>query len=138
MSANPRFDTLRRFAKLIAVLVEYKNARQVPGEGLRRWFEGHLYELVVWYRPDAKTVEGFQILYRLNGKERALTWREGEGFDHAQVDSGTQSPFKNLTPILLPNGSIPWPRVIEEFAEGSAALEPDLRDFVRRRLEAQV
>ena len=119
------------------MLVEYKNARQVPGQGLRRWFEGHLYELVVWYRPDATTIEGFQILYQLMGKERALTWRAGEGFDHAQVDSGTQSPFKNLTPILLPTGSIPWPQVRQDFAAGGSALEPELRDFVRQRLEAQ-
>lgn len=119
------------------MLVEYRNARQVPGEGRRRWFEGHPDELVVWYRPDEKTVAGFQILYRLNGREHALTWREGEGFDHARVDSGTQSPLKNLTPILLPNGSIPWPRVRQEFDAGSEALEPELRDFVRRRLEAQ-
>jgi hypothetical protein len=135
--ANLRFDRPRGFAKAAVVLVEYRKVRQVPGQGLRRWFEGHLYELVVWYRPDEKTVAGFQILYRLNGRERALTWREGEGFDHAQVDSGTQSPLKNLTPILLPDGSIPWPRVLQEFDEGSGALEPELRDFVRRRLEAQ-
>ncbi len=119
------------------MLVEYKNARQVPGQGLRRWFEGHLHELVVWYRPDEKTIEGFQILYRLNGKARALTWREGEGFEHAQVDSGTQSPFKNMTPIPLPSGSIPWPQVLREFDDGSGALEPELRAFVRQRLEAQ-
>lgn len=119
------------------MLVEYKNVRQVPGQGWRRWFEGPLYELIVWYQPDGKTIEGFQILYRLKGQEHALTWREGEGFDHARVDSGTQSPLKNLTPILLPNGSIPWPQVRQEFAAGGGALEPELRDFVGRRLEAQ-
>ncbi len=137
LAANPRFDRRRGFAKAAAVLVEYKNVRQVPGQGLRRWFEGNLSELVVWYRPDAKTVEGFQILYRTQGLERALTWREGEGFDHSQVDSGTSSPFKNLTPILLPNGTIPWPRILADFAADSAALEPELRAFVQRRLEAQ-
>jgi hypothetical protein len=119
------------------VLVEYQNVRQVPGSGRRRWFEGEHSELVVWYRPDAQTVEGFQILYRLQGHERALTWREGEGFDHSQVDSGSASPFKNLTPILLPNGAIPWAQVRADFATDSAALEPELRDFVRQRLEAQ-
>lgn len=119
------------------MLVEYKKVRQVPGQGLRRWFEGNLYDLVVWYRPDARTVEGFQIHYRLTGGERALTWREGEGFEHSLVDSGTQSPLKNLTPILLPDGSVPWSRILEEFDGNSGALEPELRDFVRRRLEAQ-
>lgn len=119
------------------MLVEYKNVRQEPGSGPRRWFESPRGELVVWYRPDAKTIEGFQILYRLKGGERALTWREGEGFNHARVDDGEPSPLKNLTPILLPNGSIPWPQVRAEFAADGGALEPALRDFVRQRLEAQ-
>lgn len=118
------------------MLVEYKNVRQEPGKGLRRWFEGNLFELVVWYRPD-RTVEGFQILYRHKGRERALTWREGGGFSHSRVDNGTESPLKNLTPILLPNGSIPWPDVLREFDESSGTLEPDLRALVRQRLEAQ-
>ena len=118
------------------MLVEYKNVRQEPGKGQRRWFEGGLYELVVWYRPD-RTVEGFQILYRGEQNERALTWREGEGFQHSRVDDGTESPLKNLTPILLPNGSIPWDRVRKEFDENCATLEPELRAFVRQRLEAQ-
>ena len=119
------------------MLVEYKNVRQVPGQGPRRWFEGDLYELVVWYRPDAVAIEGFQIIYRLKGDERALTWREGEGFNHAQVDSGEQTPLKNMTPILLPNGTIPWPQVVADFAGSSGTLEPGLRTFVRSRLEAR-
>jgi len=118
------------------VLVEFKNVRQESGKGLRRWFEGGLYELVVWYRPDG-SVEGFQILYRQEQNERALTWRETEGFKHSRVDNGTGSPLKNLTPILLPNGSIPWPHVLQEFDDNSATLEPELRTFVRQRLEAR-
>ncbi len=116
------------------MLVEYKNVRQEPGKGLRRWFEGNLYELVVWYRPD-RTVEGFQILYRLNIAERALTWRVDAGFRHSRVDDGTGSPFKNLSPLLLPNGEIPWPQVLRDFDASSGSLEPELRGFVRQRLE---
>jgi hypothetical protein len=118
------------------VLVEFKNVRQEPGKGLRRWFEDNLYELVVWYRPEG-SVLGFQIHYHLKQSERALTWREGEGFTHSRVDSGTGSPLKNLVPILLPNGSIRWGEVLREFDESSATLEPDLRSFVRQRLEAR-
>jgi hypothetical protein len=119
------------------VLVEFKNVRQEPGKGPRRWFEGSLYELVVWYRPDAVTIDGFQIIYQRDQQERALTWRAGEGFRHGRVDAGTESPLKNLTPIVLPNGSIPWPEVLGEFDTHAATLEPALRDFVRARLEAR-
>jgi hypothetical protein len=118
------------------VLVEYKNVRQEPGKGSRRWFEDGVYELVVWYLPDG-SVEGFQIHYNNKMAERALTWREAEGFTHSWVDSGTASPLKNLAPILLPDGSIPWQEVLAEFDGSSAALEPGLRAFVRQRLEAR-
>ena len=118
------------------MLVEFKNVRQELGKGLRRWFEGEHYELVVWYQPDAVTIDGFQIIYYHEQKERALTWRAAEGFRHGRVDDGTGSPLKNLTPIVLPNGSIPWPLVRREFDENCAALEPGLREFVRARLEA--
>ena len=118
------------------MLVEYKNVRQEPGQGLRRWFEGIQFELVVWYRAD-RTVEGFQILYCRNLIERALTWREGGGFTHSRVDNGTGSPLKNPSPILLPNGSIPWSQVLSDFDGNSGSLEPELRAFVRSRLEAR-
>jgi hypothetical protein len=45
--------------------------------------------------------------------------------------------MKNLAPILLPNGRIPWAQVVKEFEESSAELEPDLRAFIRQRLEAR-
>ncbi len=135
-AGNPRFDRRGASAKLFGVLVEFKNVRQEPGSGQRRWFEGDLYELVVWYRPD-RTVEGFQILYVGDNDERALTWREGQGFQHSRVDDGTTSPWKNLAPILLPDGSIPWPRVRREFDENSGSLEPELRSLIRQRLEVQ-
>ena len=118
------------------MLVEYKNVRQEPGQGWRRWFEGKGFELVVWYGAD-RTVKGFQILYRRNLVERALTWREDGGFAHSRVDNGTGSPLKNLTPILLPNGSVPWPDILREFDENGGSLEPKLRAFVRQRLEAR-
>ena len=119
------------------MLVEFKNVRQEPGKGSRRWFEGNHYELVVWYQPDAVTIDGFQIIYHHEQKERALTWRAGEGFQHGRVDDGTGSPLKNLTPIVLPNGSVPWTEVLREFDENGSALEAGLRDFVRARLEAR-
>jgi hypothetical protein len=117
------------------VLEEFKNVRQEPGRR-RRWFQGNLCELVVWYRTDGP-VEGFQIHYYSGNEQRALTWRAGEGFTHSLVDNGSGSPLKNVAPILLPNGGIPWAEVIGEFDGGSTTLEADLRAFVLQRLEAR-
>ena len=44
------------------MLSEIKNARQVPGEGKRRWFRDDDFDLIIWY-DDSDTVFGFQLCY---------------------------------------------------------------------------
>lgn len=121
---------------MTGVLVEIKNVRQEPGVGRRRWFECHGYELVVWYRTGGE-VQGFQVMYQREGRDYALTWREGEGFKHDWIDGGNDSPLKNLTPVLTPAGPIPWSLVGREFAAQGQSLEEELRRFVQQRLEAR-
>lgn len=116
------------------MLVEYQNARQEAVPSRRRWFEDEGFDLVVWYGPQAQT-EGFQIIYSVDDGERALTWREGRGFEHSDIDPGDASPLKNLTPILNPDGAVPWARIRNEFSRRSQGLEPGLRRWVERRLE---
>ncbi|WP_438482485.1 hypothetical protein [Oleiharenicola lentus] len=118
------------------MLKEYKHVRQPVGEGRRRWFEGKVLELIVWYGA-SEAVAGFQILYRTREGERALTWREGKGFFHSRVDNGTMAPMKNLTPILLPHESVPWDKLVVEFERAGAELEPELRSLVHARLVEQ-
>jgi hypothetical protein len=118
------------------VLIEYKNVRQSVGEGRRRWFEGKVLELIVWYAAD-DAVEGFQLLYRTKEGERALTWHATTGFSHSRVDNGTMAPMKNLTPILLPHDAVPWEKLIAEFARSSAELEPGLRELVQTHLQTR-
>jgi hypothetical protein len=118
------------------VLKEYRNVKQEP-QGRRRWFEDEDLELIVWYSP-AGSVTGFQICYEAeDGRERALTWRAGEGFDHARVDLGGTNPFKNLTPILLPDTAVPWVPITELVRSRSEPLEAELRELVLARLVAR-
>ena len=87
-------------------------------------------DLIVWYDA-ANQPEGYQICYRGDDRrERALTWHTGQGFSHARVDAGDTRPDKNLTPILVKDGAVPWERVRAEFSERAASLEPGLRDWV--------
>lgn len=77
---------------------------------------------------------GFQICYNNGKAERALTWRDGAGFAHNAIDSGSQSPMSNQTPILLPGGKAPWAQLRRLFEEVSDNLEPDLRTIIREKL----
>ncbi len=118
------------------VLREYQNVRQEPGRR-RRWFEGEELELIVW-ETTAGGIEGFQLCYvARDGAGRALTWRAGEGFVHARVDEGDTSPFKNETPVLRPDGAVPWAELAALFRNAGAALDTPLRELVLARLAAR-
>jgi len=118
------------------VLKEYQNVRQEPGRR-RRWFEGEELELIVWETP-VGGVEGFQLCYvARDGGGRALTWRPGAGFAHTRVDEGDASPLKNETPVLMPDGAVPWTELTALFSKAGAALETPLRELVLARLAAR-
>jgi len=104
--------------------------------GRRRWFEDAELELVVWH-DEAGAVAGFQLIYWQKDGERALTWRPGAGFSHSRVDSGSNSPLKNESPILHPDGVVPWHQMESLFQDKSAALEAPLREMVLARLKAR-
>lgn len=109
--------------------------RQEPVEGHRRWFDDDVLplELIVWYDVGG-AVEGFQICYDLGAGEHALTWRPERGFAHSRVDSGSEGPYANRTPILTADGAVPWEDIARRFAGSAAGLEPGLRDLVSGRL----
>lgn len=94
-------------------------------------------ELIVWYRGEEE-LDGFQLCYPgADRRERALTWRVGRGFSHAMVDAGDARPDKNLTPVLVPDGAVPWAKLETEFAVRAAGIEPAVRDFVIERMKGR-
>jgi hypothetical protein len=112
------------------MLVELPNVKQEGGIKRRRWFQGEGMELILWY-DGAGTPEGFQLCYVApDRKERALTWRPGRGFTHEEVQGGGTRPDKNMSPILVRDGVVPWALVRGEFERHSAGLEPAVRDYV--------
>lgn len=112
------------------MLVELTNVKQESGVVRRRWFQGDGMELIVWY-DRADVTQGYQICYLAkDGKERALTWRPDFGFTHAEVKSGDTRPDKNMTPILVKDGAVPWSLVQDEFVRRSGELEPAIRNYV--------
>jgi hypothetical protein len=121
---------------LADVLHEIKGVKQERVPGRRRWFESDGLELVVWLAPDDE-IDGFQLCYALGRGEHALTWRVDGGFVHSAVDAGDASPLKNETPILQPDGEVPWSELGRVFGERSAELEPQLRHFIAAKLESR-
>lgn len=113
---------------------EFKAVRQEP-RGHRRWFEASDIELVVWHDDHGRHA-GFQLLYQQEHEERALTWLPATGFAHSRVDSGDELT-KKQSPILIPDGAVPWEFIVDRFQRHAGSLEPDLRDFVLTRLRAR-
>jgi hypothetical protein len=114
---------------------EFKNVKQEPGPGRRRWFESDHFDLVVWLEAD-DAIAGFQICYNVGAGEHALTWRRHSGFAHSTVDAGDTAFAHPRTPVLVPDGKVPWPEVTRLFEEHGGSLEPDLREFIRDKLRA--
>ena len=114
------------------MLSENRSVKQERA-GRRRWFEDDEMELIVWYRATGD-VEGFQICYGRPNAGRALTWRSGTGFAHDRIDAGDATPLKNETPILAPDGAIPWAEVTALFHDHSLELEAPLRELVLKKL----
>ena len=117
-------------------LRELSDTRQVAGEPRRRWFNSPHLDLIVWF-DDADKPVGFQLCYDKLDNERALTWREGRGYDHMGVDDGeTITPAQHKeTPILVADGAFDCRRVKVKFEEASAEVPDSLRRFVLERLE---
>jgi hypothetical protein len=116
------------------VLVEYRNVRQIRGEGHRRWFSDDFFDLIVWYdsrHRGRSHITGFQLCYDRTGYERALTWTRDRGYSHEKVDTGEdrQGGLKS-TPILVADGHFVSAPIAERFREASRGIDPDVADLV--------
>jgi hypothetical protein len=118
------------------MLEEFKNVAQTrETPGYRRWFSDAAMELIVWYSPEG-VVRGFQLCYDREGRERAFTWHVDAGMVHTGVDEGDDSPLRNDSPVLVPDGVPRVDSVLEQFRERAKDLEPALTALVTAKLEA--
>ncbi len=118
------------------MLDERKDVRQIEDEGFRRWFTDSSFDLIVWYEDDSmKKTVGFQLCYDKQGTERALTWRAKGGYLHNRVDDG-EVPYSNkMTPVLVQDGAFDNVNIREMFLKSAAALEPELTELVKAKLD---
>ncbi len=112
------------------MLSEIRNARQVQGEGFRRWFSDDYFDLIVWY-ADSGALVGFQLCYDKKHRERALTWTVDHGFQHNRIDSGEVPGHVKMAPVIVADGDFDAARVARRFAEASTGMDPEIARFVR-------
>jgi hypothetical protein len=116
------------------MLSEIQDPRQIENEGLRRWFTDEYFDLIVWYEKDGTEVTGFQLCYDRGYKERALTWRRGEGFNHERIDDGELPGRMKMTPVLVPDGVFDHTSIAERFRRSSGQIDPEIQEFVYEKV----
>jgi hypothetical protein len=99
----------------------------------RRWFHDDYFDLILWY-GEGRAIAEAQLCYDIGRNERVLTWTTGSRASHFGIDSGEESPLKNRSPLLVPDGEIPFEELLRKFRERGAELDKDIRDLVERRL----
>lgn len=115
------------------MLSEIKNARQIPGEGRRRWFRDEELDLIVWYDDDDAFV-GFQLCYNKLLGEKALTWKQNGSYQHNAIDDGEVPWGNKMSPILVADGTFDKARVAAIFKEKSTQIEGNLVELVLNKL----
>ena len=114
------------------MLKEYKNVKQYPGEKKRKWFSDQFFDLILWM-DNEKEIFGFQLCYDIYGNEHSLTWKKTGFYKHNKVDDGEKPFSMSRTPILVPDGIIPYKKIIDEFLDRfpvEKGLNRDLLLFV--------
>lgn len=104
------------------MLTEIENVRQIPDEGLRRWFMDSDMDLILWYEQEQKNPVGFQISYDKRSVQRTVTWKSLSGRD--SVSS------------LTCDGPYNKNRIIRLIKQNGADLDPEILGFVLKHLNA--
>jgi len=116
------------------MLSEIRNARQIAGEGRRRWFTDDFFDLIVWY-GDGEAPIGFQLCYDKKERERALTWTIEHGYQHNRIDSGEIPGHAKMTPIIIADGSFERDPIAQRFRAASGGIDPAVAGFVVEKLD---
>ena len=114
------------------MLTEIEKTRQIPGEGIRRWFRDDELDLIVWYGDDG-SIEGFQLCYDKLQHERALTWRKTGSYQHHAIDAGEPAAGgPKMSPVLVADGVVDSKRIEKIFSERCEGVPANLASRISK------
>jgi len=115
------------------MLREIKSVRQIPGEPVRRWFNAEDMDLIVWYQ--ASEIIGFQLCYDKSTNEKAISWKQGLGLKHEDVNNNDvrDGPYKG-SPVLTLNNAYDIEKIKRSFEEYSQYMDDNVSQFVLQKL----
>ena len=105
------------------MLAEVKNVRQIPEEGLRRWFMDNDMDLILWYDGDEKKMIGFQISYDKRSVQRTITWKSSD-------EGRTRS-------TLTCDGPYNKKRIVRLLEQKGGELDEEILQFILLQLKIQ-
>lgn len=118
----------------LTMLVELKDARQIHGEPVRRWFMSPAMDLIIWHDEHMNPI-GFQLCYDKGRHEKAITWHQGGELVHSAIHAGEDTGLKHKeSPILVSDGKPDLAYIKEHFTEQSGKLPPEVARLVLNAL----
>ncbi|MBI9097252.1 MAG: hypothetical protein JEY91_02190 [Spirochaetaceae bacterium] len=105
------------------MLAEVKNVRQIPEEGLRRWFMDNDMDLILWYDSDENKMIGFQISYDKRSVQRTVTWKSS---DEGRTGS-----------TLTCDGPYNKKRIVRLLEQKGGELDEEILQFILLQLKVQ-
>ncbi|MDO8267416.1 MAG: hypothetical protein Q7T32_06240 [Moraxellaceae bacterium] len=119
------------------MLVELKDARQIHGEPIRRWFMSPAMDLIIWHDEGMCPI-GFQLCYDKGLREKAITWHRDGELAHSAIHAGEDTGLKHKeAPILVDDGNPDFAYITKHFEQQSGKLPPEVARLVLSVLNTQ-
>lgn len=109
------------------MLREILDVMQDDASSVRRWFHDDYFDL--YTREKGAELVAFELLYGIHAYERALVWKEGQGFFH---DGGPSGDF--IGAGLAAGDSLEADPIIARFNSATEQLPESLRLALEARL----
>lgn len=115
------------------MLREITASNRTEGPFRRRWYQDDLFDLYVWFDGNG-AITHFQLAYDKPMVEKAIDWKDGDGFMHYRVNQYAAEAVGSMTPLLILDPTFPKQRVLREFNGRASGIDIGVAAFVSRML----